>query len=518
MTSSINDINWIKDNSGFIPNNNDNIIKMKNLLDVTGAGFCLAKFTQVTLHLGTGLVHSCHHPSPHKIPLEEIENNPAALFNTAHLKRIRKEMKEGAKPSECDYCWRVENNNGLSDRFFKSIEPWALDNHDKIVNSDPEQEFYPTYLEVDFSNVCNFKCMYCGPEYSTQWADELRRKGPVKVLEHTPNEQWVQGYQKNLESLTYKHKEFNPYVDAFWKWFPEAYKHLKVYRITGGEPLLSEETFKSIDWFINNPNPEIEFNINTNLGVPEKLWNRFVEKITYLVRNKCVQKFTVFTSVDAWGEKAEYLRTGLDFELFKKRFEELLNIGNIRVTTMCAFNILSITSMKDLLEWHLYLKKKYNPSDSSVHWEKDTGITLSSTSSSFSERTLKNPNHFAVVGIDIPYLRHPSMLDAQYVTPELIQQYLIPAINFMSENTSNSIWTNHQGFETYELEKFKRICLQILYRSKNQDQDMTVNRAKFFDFINEMDKRNNTNFIEVFPEMKEFYEICKSKRANLIIG
>jgi hypothetical protein len=47
---------------------------------------------------------------------------------------------------------------------------------------------------------------------------------------------------------------------------------------------------------------------------------------------------------------------------------------------------------------------------------------------------------------------------------------------------------------------------------------MAVNRAKFFDFINEMDKRNNTNFIEVFPEMKEFYEICKSKRANLIIG
>ena len=267
----------------------------------------------------------------------------------------------------------------------------------------------------------------------------------------------------------------------------------------------------------SNPNPEIEFNINTNLGVPEKLWNRFVEKITYLVRNKCVQKFTVFTSVDAWGEKAEYLRTGLDFELFKKRFEELLNIGNIRVTTMCAFNMLSITSMKDLLEWHLYLKKKYNPSDNSVPWERDTGITLSSTSS-FSERALKNPDHFSVAGIDIPYLRHPSMLDAQYVTPDLIQQYLVPAINFMSENTSNSIWTNHQGFETYELEKFKRICLQILYRSKNQDQDMAINRAKFFDFINEMDKRNNTNFIEVFPEMKEFYEICKSKRANLIIG
>jgi hypothetical protein len=95
MTSSINDINWEKGGTGGIINNKENIIKVKNLLDSTGPGFCLAKFTQVTLHLGTGLVHSCHHPTTHKIPLEEIENNPAALFNTSHLKRMRKEMKEG---------------------------------------------------------------------------------------------------------------------------------------------------------------------------------------------------------------------------------------------------------------------------------------------------------------------------------------------------------------------------------------------------------------------------------------
>lgn len=516
MVTKVNDVKWIKDGSGFITNNNDNIIKMKNLLDETGPGFCLAKFTQVTLHLGTGLVHSCHHPTTHKIPLEEIENNPAALFNTSHLKRVRKEMREGVKPSECDYCWRVENAGGPSDRFFKSIEPWALENHDKIINSDPEQDFYPTYLEVDFSNVCNFKCMYCGPEYSTQWADELRRKGPVKVLESTPHEQWVQGYQKDLEHLTYKHKEFNPYVDAFWKWFPEAYRHLKVYRITGGEPLLSEETFKSIDWFINNPNTDIEFNINTNLGVPDKLWNRFVEKVTYLVRNKCVKRFTVFTSVDAWGEKAEYIRTGLDFNLFQKRFEQLLQIGNIRVTTMCTFNILSITSMKELIEWHLHLKKRYNPSNVSVQWEKDTGLTLSSDGESYTSRSQKNPDHFSVVGIDIPYLRHPQMLDAQYVTQDIIQTYLIPTINFMAENTSNQTWFGHQGFEPYELEKFKRVCLQLMYRSKNEDNEVLFNRAKFFDFINEMDQRNDTKFVDVFPEMTEFYDICKRSRGEFI--
>ena len=58
----LNDVIWIKNNSGNIVSNKENIQTVKNLLNDTGCGFCLAKFTQVTMHLGTGLVHSCHHP------------------------------------------------------------------------------------------------------------------------------------------------------------------------------------------------------------------------------------------------------------------------------------------------------------------------------------------------------------------------------------------------------------------------------------------------------------------------
>ena len=63
---------------------------MKELLNTTGPGFCLAKWNQVTLHLGTGLTHSCHHPIPNKIPLEEVIKNPHALHNTSYKKKQRK--------------------------------------------------------------------------------------------------------------------------------------------------------------------------------------------------------------------------------------------------------------------------------------------------------------------------------------------------------------------------------------------------------------------------------------------
>jgi len=518
MGKKLNDIIWIKNNNNYINASSENIQNVKTLLDSTGPGFCLAKFTQVTMHLGTGMTHACHHPSPHKIPLDEITNNPAALFNTKHLKRARKEMLEGQKPKECDYCWRIEDSGNMSDRMYKSLEPWALDNHDTIQSSNPDEDIYPTYLEVDFSNVCNFMCTYCGPEYSSKWVENLKQHGPVKLLENTKHVQWSHGWQ-DLDKLTYRNNEFNPYLDAFWKWFPEAYKKLKVYRITGGEPLLSKETFRSIDWFIENPNPEIDFSINSNLCVPDKLWDQFVEKITKLASGNYVKKFTLFTSVDGWGKQAEYARPGLDFELFKKRYEQILSLGNIRAVIMCTFNIFSITSIQKLLEWQVSLKKKYNRDIELEKWENEFDIQLNNESP-FTERGKKTGNHFGLVGIDIPYLRSPSFLDSHYITKDLAVTHLMPAMHYMASNMGNSIWGLHQGFEAYEIEKFKRIVHDIMhfitYQQKTNEQEVIIHRARFYDFVNEIDKRHGRSFLETFPEMHDFYNLCYEAKKKIV--
>jgi hypothetical protein len=62
--------------------------KVKQKLDNVGCGFCLAKWTQVTIHLGTGINHSCHHVKAHRIDLEELKNNPNALHNTGFKKSM----------------------------------------------------------------------------------------------------------------------------------------------------------------------------------------------------------------------------------------------------------------------------------------------------------------------------------------------------------------------------------------------------------------------------------------------
>ncbi len=92
----------------------------KNKLNEVGCGFCLAKWTQATLHLQVGQTHSCHHPVPHQVGLSELPLNPSSLHNSVIKKRQRKTMLEGGRPEECNYCWNIEDTStSFSDRAIK---------------------------------------------------------------------------------------------------------------------------------------------------------------------------------------------------------------------------------------------------------------------------------------------------------------------------------------------------------------------------------------------------------------
>ena len=90
-----------------------------------GPAMCLAKWKQVSLHLTTGMNNSCYHPPLHKIDAGALQNNPGALHNTAYKKEQRKIMLRQERPQECSYCWAMEDNGKLSDRHYRSGEPWA---------------------------------------------------------------------------------------------------------------------------------------------------------------------------------------------------------------------------------------------------------------------------------------------------------------------------------------------------------------------------------------------------------
>lgn len=441
----------------------DKINEFRNKLNSISPSFCAAKWKQVTIHLATGQTHSCHHPAPHKIPLKEVAIDVSALHNTSFKKRQRLAMIDGQRPSECSYCWTVEDTSSdvFSDRIMKSQDSWAVNYIDSIVEN-PLGNHNPSYLEVSFSNTCNFKCSYCSPEASSKWLDEIRTHGPYPTSTQFNNLEWLE----NQDKLPVSESEYNPYVEAFWEWWPTLYPSLEVLRITGGEPLLTKNTFKVLDYIISNPRPELELAINSNLCVPNKIIDQFIDKIKFIQENKLVKSFKLYTSVEAYGTRAEYIRFGLNYQEWKENCNRILTeIPNSKLTVMSTYNALSVTSYLNFLKDWVLLRQQHN------------------------KRNLS---------LDISYLRWPAhqnifVLDSSFI------KYVDNQLSYIKAG----------DFFEHEIHRFERIY-KLFEDHIKKDQYITQNQKDFAVFITEHDKRRGTVFQNTFPEMNDFLQKCKT--------
>ena len=87
-------------------------------------------------------------------------------------------MLKGERPDGCEYCWKIEDVGGTSDRIYRSGEYWAQNSRkDIIASTQNDLNINPRYVEVNFNQACNFKCIYCSPHLSTTWEEEIREHG-----------------------------------------------------------------------------------------------------------------------------------------------------------------------------------------------------------------------------------------------------------------------------------------------------------------------------------------------------
>lgn len=538
-----------------------NANKMRERLNEVGPGFCLAKWDQVTLHLHNGMTHSCHHPEPHKIPLEELKKDHRAIHNTLEKQKQRDEMLHGGLPAGCNYCWKVEaNKEAVSDRMLKSANLFA-NRFDEIKNAGIGEKFNPSYVEVSFSNACNFKCLYCGPHFSSKWVQEQEEHDKIHLWDDHSFSRWSYHdveWLKKTDQLPIPHRDHNPYVEAFWKWWFELRKTLKYLRVTGGEPLMCRDTFKLFEELKCNPIKDLDFSINTNLNAPEEAWKKLIDFIKHNEDSPCVKKFTIFASMDTWGEQAEYIRTGLQFNMFWERLIYLIeNHPTVYISIMTTFTWMSIPKFDKFLQEILIIKQKYNTRNENRYDVYKEFFRANDVDfprkDEISRRTVNDPidlpSHRALVGrkgnakaveyttnfelaekpcqlhIDISCLEFPPFLsvgvpDKIWTMPRLWNCY-----EFMLENiclSDGAQSRNNKNFYDYEAEKMGRVCDAAVFVNDRYHDDLIGDKAKIqsmkincFKYLSEMDKRRNTNFVKTFPELEDFYNQCKTEFNNV---
>lgn len=303
--------------------------------DAISPTYCAAKWFEGTVWLDKGVTASCHHTPLD--PIKLLPGKPDSLFNSPNKMLDRADMMMGKRPPGCSYCWDIEDTGGISDRRIKSKSLLTKVKWHK----KPELSSTPVQLEIAFDRTCNLQCAYCGPTFSSKWVNDIKQ-GPYQNL-ITENRYTI------LEEVI--DKDDNPYVDAFFSWWPELKKTLKVLRITGGEPLMSPNFWKFID-FVNASGFEGELHINTNLINHKGEVDRLIDKTSNL-------KVMIHTSMESGFAQAEYVRAGFSQDIWMSNVTKIMTQTDWVLNVTTAISSFTVWNYVDYLNIMLLLKRQY---------------------------------------------------------------------------------------------------------------------------------------------------------------
>jgi len=347
------------------------------VLDSKSKSFCGAKWFNATTWLGSGTTASCHHPPAHKIPVVEVVEDYTAIHNTKHKKEMRRMMQAGERPRECEYCWKMEDmgKDAVSDRTFKSII-YSDEELQRAYEMDHNESVNLKTFEIAFDRTCNLACSYCNASFSTTWAKDIKKHGEYKNLvsdgagAFRQDGSWTQPY---------KNDEDNPYIQAFWKWWDNGLSEsLEELRITGGEPLMSGNTWKLFDWF-EAQDSDMRFAINSNLIAKKDI----VDKLITKAQN--IKNFHIYTSCEAVGEQAEYIRDGLDYKLWLNNVKRIITETDAETNIMMTINSLCLFSITEFLDEVYNLKE--------IKGSKNPNVSLNLLRFPSFQSPLALPNH-----------------------------------------------------------------------------------------------------------------------------
>jgi len=209
----------------------------------------------------------------------------------------------------CRTCYDLERGKKgfdiISDRVFyiRELKNVPVDTY-QVGNFDLRT------IDVRWTNLCNFACVYCGPEFSSKWSDELK-------IRHTV---------ASDQQLT----DFKNYI----------YDHagqLKHVYLAGGEPLLMKENLTLLEKL--NPNTNIR--INTNLS---KVDTRVFEAVCEFPN----VHWTV--SVESMAEEFEYIRHGGSWTDFLENLNKIKHLGHKISFNMLHF-LLNYNSIFDCVDF-----------------------------------------------------------------------------------------------------------------------------------------------------------------------
>jgi radical SAM protein with 4Fe4S-binding SPASM domain len=271
---------------------------------LTNKSFCALPWTGFELE-PNGNIKNCI-ISKSKLGNIEEKNIEFILSGEENLK-IKQQMLEDKKPKNCAGCYLQEqdrkNLSSISSRLYYTKEIGTFINstlYDEIEN------FSLHHVDLRWTNHCNQACVYCGPEYSSKWAQELG---------------------KEIKSSVESRKKIKKFV------FKNVKKLKNVY-LAGGEPLLMNENREFLQLLLKE-NPLVNIRVNTNLSSTK----------TGVFDLLCKFKNVHWTiSVETIEEQYEYVRYHGSWNDFLQNLKQIQKLDH-KITFNMLYFILNYKSI-----------------------------------------------------------------------------------------------------------------------------------------------------------------------------
>ncbi len=255
-----------------------------------------------------------------------ISSNRLGNINDTNIKDImqgklntdlKQKMLKDQQPSTCSGCYLQEKNrsnlSSISSRLYYLKEVGAKMDLNLL---DDVKNFALKHVDLRWTNSCNQACVYCGPEYSSKWAQELKET-----------------YKSNREAR----QEVKDFVF-------ENVSNLENVYLAGGEPMLMKEN-KEFLLLLKEKNPNCNIRVNTNLSTTQ----------TGIFELLCGCKNVHWTiSVESMEQEYEYIRHHGVWQDFTTNLDTIRKLDHKISFNMLHF-ILNYKSIHNCIE---YLKGK----------------------------------------------------------------------------------------------------------------------------------------------------------------
>jgi hypothetical protein len=230
-------------------------------------------------------------------------------WNSDHMRSVRRRMLAGETLPECDVCNSRLLNTSVYRDYFWHLFRHKLEDVYASTDVDGATTMQPISWDYRFSNLCNFKCRTCGDMLSSAWESEQRQHNMINW--DNPKNNWMQpAVRKEISAFQ------DSQIEAEFAEAVEQHRVEEVYWV-GGEPLMYEQHWRYMQRIVELGDGErVYARYNTNLSRIDFRGVNLYRDILDHVRD-----WQICASIDGTGVIGEYIRTGLDYQLFQQNFE-----------------------------------------------------------------------------------------------------------------------------------------------------------------------------------------------------